>query len=51
MSDAQKQQLDLLGFDFELPDDMKAPEKTEFDEGFAELKKCVVALCFYFILL
>lgn len=38
MTDAQKKQLEDLGFMFELPEDMKAAEKTDFEVGFAALK-------------
>ena len=38
MTSAQKKQLDDLGFTFELPDELRAPEKTDFDAGFSALK-------------
>lgn len=38
MTDAQKKQLDDLGFMFELPEEMQGQEKVEFDDGFTALK-------------
>lgn len=49
MTDAQRKQLESIGFLFELPEELRPPEAVEWDEAFEELvkwhkqhKNCVV---------